>query len=148
MQRILAAVDGSMPSLRAVAFAADLASKYSAELIILTVGPELSLKLTSELETYFCQEHIDAPLNEWRSADAESMLAGARLEAEAQGAKQIFTQSSIGDAAEEIIGVAKNKKADLIVVGSRGLGRLAGLLLGSVAQKVLAHAACPVLIVR
>ena len=143
MQRVLAAVDGSMPSLRAVAFAADLASKYSAELIILTVGPALSVKLTSELE-----EHIDAPLNEWRSADAEGMLAGARLEAEAQGAKQIFTQSSIGDAAEEIIGVAKDKKADLIVVGSRGLGRLAGLLLGSVAQKVLAHAACPVLIVR
>ena len=148
MQRILAAVDGSAPSIRAVVFAADLASKYSAELILLTVGRDLSVELTSELETYFRQEHIDAPLSGWRSAHAESVLADARLEAEAKGTKQISTRSSIGDAAEEIIGAAKDERADLIVMGSRGYGRLAGLLLGSVAQKVLAHASCPVLIVR
>jgi nucleotide-binding universal stress UspA family protein len=148
MQRILAAVDGSAASLRAAALAADLATKYGVELILLTVGRELSVELTSELESYFRQEHIDAPLIEWRSAHAESVLAGARLEAEANGAKQISTRSSIGDAAEEIMAVAKDGRADLIVMGSRGHGRLAGLLLGSVAQKVLAHASCPVLIVR
>jgi nucleotide-binding universal stress UspA family protein len=44
--------------------------------------------------------------------------------------------------------VAQRENADLIVVGSRGHGRLAGLLLGSVAQKVIAHASCPVLVAR
>jgi nucleotide-binding universal stress UspA family protein len=53
-----------------------------------------------------------------------------------------------GSPAEAIIEVAKTSKSDLIVMGSRGLGQLAGLLLGSTSQKVVAHAPCPVLIVR
>jgi nucleotide-binding universal stress UspA family protein len=44
--------------------------------------------------------------------------------------------------------VAAVQKSDLIVMGSRGLGRLAGAVLGSNSQKVVSHAPCPVLIVR
>lgn len=71
-----------------------------------------------------------------------------RLQAQAKRVARVSTHSSIGDPAEEIIALATDQRADLIVIGSRGHGRLAGLLLGSVAQKVLAHASCPVLIVR
>jgi nucleotide-binding universal stress UspA family protein len=142
------AVDGSAPSLRAVAFAADLAAKYGAELILLTVAREFSLALTAELEAYTRQENIDAPLGELGSAHAETVLAGARLEAQAKGPPRISTRSLTGDPAEEIIAMAKDLQPDLVAIGSRGHGRLAGLLLGSVAQKVLAHAACPVLVVR
>ena len=60
MERIIAAVDGSAASLKAVAVAADLASKYGAELILLTVTRELSAALTAELETFIRQEQIDA----------------------------------------------------------------------------------------
>jgi len=148
MERILTAVDGSVSSLKAVALAADLATKYSAELILVTVAQELSAVLTAELETYVRQEHIDTPLSELGPAHAETVLAGARLEAQANGARRISTRSSSGDPAEEIIALAEDLRPDLIVIGSRGHGRLAGLLLGSVAQKVLAHAACPVLVVR
>jgi nucleotide-binding universal stress UspA family protein len=76
------------------------------------------------------------------------VLAGARLEAQAKGAPRISTRSLTGDPAEKIIALAKDLHPDLVAIGSRGHGRLAGLLLGSVAQKVLAHAACPVLVVR
>ena len=148
MERIIAAVDGSASSLKAVAVAADLASRYGAELIFLTIMPELSAALTAELATYIRQEQIDVPVGELASARAENILAGARLHAQANGADRVSTCSSSGDPAEEIIIKAKDRRADLIVVGSRGHGRLAGLLLGSVAQKVVTHAPCPVLVVR
>jgi nucleotide-binding universal stress UspA family protein len=53
-----------------------------------------------------------------------------------------------GSAAEEILKAAKDMKADIIVMGSRGHGKLGSLLLGSVAQKVLSLSEVPVLIVR
>ena len=60
----------------------------------------------------------------------------------------VSTETIAGDPAEAIIKIADTRKCDLIVMGSRGLGRLAGLVLGSVSQKVVSHAPCPVLIVR
>jgi len=148
MQRIVAAVDGSAPSLKAVDLAADLASKYDAELILFTNGREFSPVIDRELESYARSEHIETLGSDVGVAAAETVLAGARLTARAKGATRIATNSAFGDPAEEIIALAKDQKADLIVIGSRGHGQLAGLLLGSVAQKVLAHAACPVLVVR
>jgi nucleotide-binding universal stress UspA family protein len=148
MERIIAAVDGSGSSLKGVTLAADLAGKYGAELVLLTVTPELSPALTAELEAYLRQEQIDVPVCELATAHAENILADARLHAQSKGAGRISTCSSSGDPAEEIIARAKDQGADLIVVGSRGHGQLAGLLLGSVAQKVVAHSSCPVLVVR
>jgi nucleotide-binding universal stress UspA family protein len=145
LERIIVAVDGSAPSLKAVALAADLAGKYGAELMLVAVTQELSAAMTAELETYVRQERIDTELS---SVHTESVLAGARVEAQAKGATRISTRSSAGEPAEEIIRLAMHWRADLIVLGSRGHGRLAGLLLGSVAQKVLAYASCPVLVVR
>ena len=148
MQKIVAAVDGSSSSLKAVDFAADLASKYEAELVLLTVQPDISPELAAELEAYVRQEHIDVPLGELPSERAEKVLIAAHLQAESKGVRQISDRISTGDPAEEIIAAAASEEADLIVVGSRGHGRLAGLLLGSVAQKVVAHASCPVLVAR
>jgi nucleotide-binding universal stress UspA family protein len=53
-----------------------------------------------------------------------------------------------GPVAEAILAAANVQNSDLIIMGSRGLGMLAGILLGSQSQKVLQHASCPVLIVR
>jgi len=148
MNRILAPVDGSGPSLKAAALAGDLAGKHGAELILLTVAPELSPALVAELEAYAHSEHIDTPIQELASAESQSVLTGARQEAQAKGAAQVSMRSSSGDPAEEIIGIAREQQADLIVLGSRGHGQLAGLVLGSVAQKAIAYASCPVLVVR
>ena len=148
MEHIVVAVDGSGPSLKAVALAADLANRYGAELVLVTVGGELSPALTPEVVAYARQEHIETPLPDLFSARVENVLAEARLRAQAQGVTRISTQWSLGDPAEEIIRLAGEAGADLIVLGSRGHGRLVGLLLGSVAQKVLVHARYPVLVVR
>jgi nucleotide-binding universal stress UspA family protein len=61
---------------------------------------------------------------------------------------EIHTEILEGTPAEAILEVAKTRDVNLIVMGSRGLGRLAGALLGSQSQKVVQHATCPVLIVR
>ncbi len=148
MERILTAVDGSAQSLKAAALAGDLAGRYAAELMLVTITRPLSPALTAELETYVRREQIDVPLTELASSQAETALADARLAAQAKGATRVSTRAPAGDPAEEIIGLAREWGADLIVVGSRGHGRLVGLLLGSVAQKILTHASCPVLVVR
>jgi nucleotide-binding universal stress UspA family protein len=61
---------------------------------------------------------------------------------------EINTEVIEGSIAEAIIDVACVRKSELIVMGSRGLGRLAGAVLGSNSQKVVSHAPCPVLVVR
>ncbi len=58
------------------------------------------------------------------------------------------TGTVVGHAAEEILKAAKKEKVDLIVMGSRGHGTLGALLMGSVANKVVAHADRPVMIVH
>lgn len=98
----------------------------------MTVQPDISPELAAELEAYVRQEHIDVPLGELPSELAEKELAAAHLQAESKGVRQISDRISRGDPAEEIICAAQREKADLIVVGSRGHGRLAGLLLVSV----------------
>jgi nucleotide-binding universal stress UspA family protein len=128
-------------------FATDLAAKYGAELVLLTVGREIAGS-DPGMEAYARLEHIQGPM---ASVVAESMreeLAGVRDRATAKGARQIAIDVYVGDPAEQILACADARQADLIALGSRGRGRLAGLLLGSVAQKVVALARCPVLVVH
>jgi nucleotide-binding universal stress UspA family protein len=61
---------------------------------------------------------------------------------------QIYTEMIEGNPAETIIEVARSRNSDLIIMGARGMGKLAGLQLGSTSQKVLSLAPCPVLIIR
>ncbi len=70
------------------------------------------------------------------------------IEAVGDLSSEIHTEFIEGSPAEAIIEVATTRKSDVIVMGSRGHGTLVGLLLGSTSQKVVAHAPCPVLIVR
>jgi len=58
------------------------------------------------------------------------------------------TEVLSGPPAEAVLSVADTRQVDLIVMGTRGLGRLTGALVGSQSQKVVSHAHCPVLLVR
>ena len=148
MERILVGVDGSAPSLKAVDFGADLASKYNAELILLRVVGDRAPELGPAVEEYARSEHIPVAAAEFVLPMADNVLDNARREALATGATRILAEPSFGDPTEQIIAIARDRDADLIVVGSRGHGRMAGLLLGSVAQKVVGLAHCPVVVVR
>jgi nucleotide-binding universal stress UspA family protein len=148
MERILVAIDGSAAALKAVEFAVDLANKYNAELILLTVVPDLSPVIDPAVEEYARVEHIQGRASEFGMAAAQTVLDDARRMAQTKGAMRISAEPILGDPAEKIVTAARDRQADLVVIGSRGHGRLAGLLFGSVAQKVITLAPCPVTVVR
>jgi nucleotide-binding universal stress UspA family protein len=138
-ERILLAVDGSDHAVHATKVAAELGQcMESAELrIVVAYDP-----IPPYLGEPNLQAAIDARLNE-----AQEILQKA-VETIGKSHLDIHTELIEGNSAEAIIEVAKTRNSDVIVMGSRGLGRLAGLLLGSTSQKVVSHAPCPVLIVR
>ncbi len=138
-EKILLAVDGSEHSQRAAHAAAELARAIKAK----------NLRIVSVYEavpTYLGEPNLSEAIAS-RSAEAEKVLQAAE---QAVGAipAQIHREVLEGPVAEAIITVAATRKSDLIVMGSRGLGRLQGALLGSTTQKVVNHSHCPVLIVR
>jgi nucleotide-binding universal stress UspA family protein len=139
--RILVGVDGSDAAVRATKFAAGLALKCDAELWLAYVTDGIS---PDELESFIRAEHVSP-------GDFLSLRSALVLQAEDAarevGAMRIQTQSLYGDAAEQLLGLVAAEQLDAIVVGKRGRSRLAGLLLGSVSQKLVSLACCPVIVV-
>ena len=137
--RILLAVDGSDHALRAAHTAAGLARSVNAKELRIIVAYD-------PIPMYLGEPNMQIVITN-RSGEAEEILKDAIKEVGDIPA-EIHTEIIEGDTAASIIDVAKTHKSDVIVMGSRGLGSFAGLVLGSTSQKVVSHAPCPVLIVR
>lgn len=138
-KRILLAVDGSEHALHATRKAAELARLMKLIEIRVVVAYD-------PIPMYLGEPNMQLAITN-RKGEAEEILNAAVKEV-GDVPCEVNTEIIEGDPATAIIDVAATRKSDLIVMGSRGLGRLAGLLLGSTSQKVVSHAACPVLIVR
>jgi nucleotide-binding universal stress UspA family protein len=138
-EKVLLAVDGSEHALHAARTAADLARTMNSKEFRIVVAYDFIPPYLGEPNMQYA---IDA-----RMEDAKAILQDA-VKAAGDLPCDIHTELIEGSIAEAIIDVANTRKSDVIVMGSRGLGTLAGLLLGSTSQKVVAHAPCPVLIVR
>jgi nucleotide-binding universal stress UspA family protein len=147
LKRIITGVDRSESSLRAADLAADLASKYDAELVLLAVGRE-AVAPDPSLEAYARIEHIRDPIPSVVVDATRDDLITLRQRLVSKGAQRVSVEVVAGDPAQQILAVADAGRADLIVLGSRGHGQLTGLLLGSVTQKVVALSHCPVLVVH
>jgi nucleotide-binding universal stress UspA family protein len=142
--KILVAIDGSDHADHALGFAIDLAHKYSAKLLLLTVVPPVFLPIPA-LNVMTSQAITDA------SAELENVfgtvLSRAEEKAKKGDGKNVFTRLEHGNPDEVIIEIAKIGCFDLIIVGSRGLARR-DYALGSVSSRVAENASCPVLIVK
>ncbi len=138
-KRILLAVDGSEHALHATRKAADLARLMKPQEIRIVVAYD-------PIPLYLGEPNMQIAITN-RKGEAEEILNMAVKEVGSVPC-EIHTELIEGDPASAIIEVANTRKSDVIVMGSRGLGRLAGLLLGSTSQKVVSYAPCPVLIVR
>ena len=136
-RNILVAVDGSRQASDALDLGIDLAQRYRASLCLLHAFPHVSDLLGTPQ-----YEH----LLEARSAIGQQVLSSTR--AQVGHTLPVETQLIEGPAAPAILRVAVEDGCDLIVIGSRGHGQLAGLLLGSVSSAVAQRAQCPVLIVH
>ena len=137
---ILVATDGSREAELAVTTAADLAKSTGSELHLVHVG-EMPLVYHPERHAYRAeyQEH-EKEAQQLLEAQVERIEGGSATEAQAH--------LRMGRADEEIVELAHSIDAGLIVMGSRGQGRLRRALVGSVSESVVRHAHCPVTIVR
>ena len=143
-KRILVPVDGSEKSSLAALHAAELASKLGSELFLFHAVPSLPPSLdTSPDRSSSVQKAIMDDL----SKQGRIILNKVKDDLVAYGLN-IHTDVAVGHPADEIIKKAKYINCELIVMGSRGLGEIKGILMGSVSNKVTKHASCPVLIVR
>ncbi len=147
-QKILVGVDGSESALKAVALAAALSEVHDSQLVLVHVV-QLSA-IADQVLKISATEHLKENPKGIMEKLSQNVLDQARKHALQAGAleEQITTITTDGDQARQLIQVAKRRKADLIVLGTRGRGRLPGLLLGSVSQKIAALAPCPCLIAR
>jgi nucleotide-binding universal stress UspA family protein len=146
IKKILVATDASAASNRAVSMAAYMAACHEAELLILHVIRDMQLptmlKKAPELEE-FANKREDI-----LRQVAETILHEAEVRARKDGATRVQTAIGAGDPASSIIGFTKRRNIDIIVVGTRGLGKVKELLLGSVSRKITNKAEANCLIVR
>ena len=151
INRILAATDASAASNRALKMAAQLAGQYDAELIIVHVIRDMQIpfeiKEIPELNSGKFEAFNDAREEVLRKV-AETILRTATERAGKAGANRIESVIGTGDPASTILGIAARRKADMVVIGTRGLGKLKSKVLGSVSRKIANNAETSCLIVR
>jgi nucleotide-binding universal stress UspA family protein len=137
IQNFLVATDGSESAGRALDVAAAMAKAAHGTLRIVTVG-----------ESPTALPQTDLGPAEGNMADlTERLLQEAQQRAGWTGVKPVKTLQRWGDPAQAIMDTIMEEKVDAIVIGRRGRGRLSGLLLGSVSQKLASLAPCAVIVV-
>lgn len=151
INRILVATDASAASNRALKMATQLAGQYKAELFIIHVIRDMQIpfdiKEIPELESDTIESFATARDEIMRKV-AESVLRDAKQKTENYGASNVQTTIGTGDPATSILDVAARRNIDMIVMGTRGLGKLKSQILGSVSRKVTNNAETSCLIVR
>lgn len=145
IRKILVAVDGSEPSKKALEFACDLSDKFDAELAAVHVVEQVPGQQTQVLGT----SHVTVtPDHAAIEKAGRSVADAARRLVEEHGGELASTDVVSGSPAKAILEAARRNGVDTIVMGSRGLSDLSGLLMGSVSHKVAHLAECTCIVVR
>jgi nucleotide-binding universal stress UspA family protein len=141
MQHVLVATDGSAGANRAVEVAAELARALSGDLLIVTVADSLAFEEAQQLA------RTEGSVGDVLEAITTKTLKEAEARARHFGVSRIELRAGWGDVTRSLIDIAVGDSVEMIVVGRRGRGQLAGLLLGSVSQKLVSLAPCAVTVV-
>jgi nucleotide-binding universal stress UspA family protein len=148
LTNIVAAIDFSQPSTRALAEALRLASERSHVMLHIVyvggaAGERVHIDLGNGSETTSVEDavqHIEAHVEKAR---VHAMLEGEPIESD-----RVRIHVRVGTPMEQIVELARTTEADLLVVGTHGRTGIRRLILGSVAEAVVARAPCSVLVVR
>jgi nucleotide-binding universal stress UspA family protein len=142
--RILLATDASEEAALAARTATDIADKTDSELHVVLVGLSAAYVGMGPPEI----ADIPAPRQQELNEEAQRLIDAQVEQIKADGGTVAQAHLRIGRPDEQIVDSAEEIGAGLIVMGSRGLGGIRRLLMGSVSDSVVRHAHCPVLIVR
>ena len=144
-RKVLVAFDGSDDSVRAVETACSIASKYGSALTVVHV-------YSPTLPPYAGVAPMPVPELEGAMAvskvRAQSVLTRGLEVAQSRGAAVKGELIEASSTVQAIVEYASSEKADLIVVGTRGMTGFKKLIVGSVSSGLVGHAECPVLVVR
>jgi nucleotide-binding universal stress UspA family protein len=148
--KVVLAIDGSEEASRAAEAAVELCEKTGSELHVVHVGEDFYLTAVTDLDmvaqTWVAQEYAESEAN--FEQIAREVLDAEVEKVEAAGGTVAQAHFRVGRADAEIVDLAEEIKAGLVVLGSRGLGGVKRALMGSVSYSVVRHAHCPVLVVR
>jgi nucleotide-binding universal stress UspA family protein len=143
--KIVVAFDGSKDSFKAIDLGCSLTSKYGSTLVIVHV-------YSTALPPYTGVTPMPVPELEGATAMSKERARGILAEgiklAEARGLKARGELIEAGSTVQAVVEFAASEKADLIVVGTRGMTGFKKLILGSVSSGLVSHSECPVLVVR
>lgn len=142
--KVLVGTDGSASATRAVERAAQVAADAGATLLIASAYQPISER---DRQSAMNQLGEDA-YKVMGSNPAEDALRDAEALARKNGVESVETIAEAGDPVDVLVAMIDARKADLCIVGNRGLNSLAGRLLGSVPANISHRASCDVLIVH
>ena len=139
-KKIIFASDGSdnahRAGLAAVELVKDISLKSITVIHIATSPPAQSRMIKADFDAHTLLEE-----------DAKEIMKQTFKEINNAGIS-VDVKVAFGDPADEIVKIIEKEGADLLVIGSRGLGSITGVLIGSVSQKIVHEAPCPVMIVK
>jgi len=137
LKRILVAFDGSDQAEKAFRLGLEIAKKFSAKVVAVGVVrlPEPAISVEVEAMLDRGKQHFDEVFGR---LEKESAQHGVAFE----------SHVVVGHPAEQVLRQAEDTHADLIVMGRRGMSRATRWILGSVSERVLRYAHCPVMVVK
>ena len=140
MEKIVIATDGSAASAEALDFGLEVAADEDATALLVHVAPLMDVLPAGGFPTNPSVPHEISEADHVPLEEAGEIAKRAGVSA--------TTHLLVGDPAREIATFAESQDADMIVVGSRGHGAIASVLLGSVSRGILRESKRPVLVVR
>jgi nucleotide-binding universal stress UspA family protein len=144
LKQILVATDFSEPSDAALAYGRELARTFGAQLTVLHVAENIAARAYGADGFVFAEPELQRDVETAARRQLDAQISDEdRAQLRAEGV--VLTANSTAVA---IVGFAQETKVDLIVMGTHGRGAVAHLLMGSVAERVVRTAPCPVLTVR
>ena len=153
--KLLVPVEGSRASCNAAKKAADIAKKYGFSIKLITVIDDASRRSRSERHWRQFDGSIISGTRSMKNQviideirRSASLLLDSYTDGIDFGTINIEKEVLIGEPYEKILETAEKEKTDLIVMGNRGFSKIKRFFIGSVAQKVISEAPCPVLVIH
>jgi nucleotide-binding universal stress UspA family protein len=147
IQTILVPTDGSSHADKAVSLAGNLAQLYGARVVLLHAVPDIINEgVPAGYRELAEAQHLE--IGDVLISVGDEIIKRAEAQLRAKGVKTVTSTLPSGSAAQAILNYANDHPIDMIVMGSRGLSNLKGLMLGSVSHKVSHLASCSCLTVR